>query len=187
MTPILGIMASQISGHLTPPSDFQSIATVTVGGAGQTTITFSSIAADWTHLQIRCIARANSASNIYSAGIRLNSDTGSNYSLHGLIGNGSAATAFGSASNSIAYVLNTSGTSTTDIFTANILDILDYADTSKYSTLRTLSGGDFNGAGSMQLLSSVWLNTDAITRIDILTNGYGDFLEDSTFALYGVK
>jgi hypothetical protein len=51
MTPILGIMASQISGHLETGA-YESISTVTVGGGGSATITFSSIPGTYTHLQV---------------------------------------------------------------------------------------------------------------------------------------
>jgi hypothetical protein len=51
MTPMLGIMASQISGHLVTNS-YESIQTVTVSTATPS-ITFSSIPATYKHLQIR--------------------------------------------------------------------------------------------------------------------------------------
>jgi N-methylhydantoinase A/oxoprolinase/acetone carboxylase beta subunit len=47
--PILGIIASS---KLSAVGDFESIATVTVGG---TSITFSSIPSTYTHLQIRIL------------------------------------------------------------------------------------------------------------------------------------
>jgi hypothetical protein len=44
MTPMLGIMASGISGNLwAPGKDYDSIATTTVGGGGAASITFSSM------------------------------------------------------------------------------------------------------------------------------------------------
>jgi hypothetical protein len=54
MTPILGILASGMSGNLwAPGKDFDSIATTTVGAGGASTITFSSIPSTYRHLQIR--------------------------------------------------------------------------------------------------------------------------------------
>jgi len=41
--------------------DFESIATVTVGAGGTSTITFRSIPATYQHLQLRWIARTNRA------------------------------------------------------------------------------------------------------------------------------
>ena len=48
--PILGIMASQISGHLSNPS-YESIATYTVGAGGSSTMVFSSIPQTYKHLE----------------------------------------------------------------------------------------------------------------------------------------
>jgi hypothetical protein len=84
--PILGIMASQISGHLFAPSGaYDSIATTTLSSPAAS-ITFSSIPATYTHLQIRGIARSTAAAGNVS--IAYNSDTGSNYAGHDLYGDG---------------------------------------------------------------------------------------------------
>ena len=85
------------------------------------------------------------------------------------------------------YVLETCGTSTSNVFAPNIVDILDAFNTSKYKTIRALGGVDANGSGGIALSSALWQNTNAITDISISTNGYGDFLQYSTAALYGVK
>jgi hypothetical protein len=63
MTPILGIMASQISGHLTPPSSFESISTVTVGGGGSATLLLVQYPLHLTHLQIRGNSKSYSATS----------------------------------------------------------------------------------------------------------------------------
>jgi hypothetical protein len=87
MFPILGIMASQISGHLSNTA-YESIETVTVGSGGEASITFSSIAADWKHLQIRVFASPTTA-DVF---MKFNGDgTTTNYSRHYLYGDGSAA------------------------------------------------------------------------------------------------
>ena len=66
--------------------DFESIATTTVGSGGIADVTFSSIPATYTHLQLRGIARTNRAdSNQDAVVVRFNSDTGNNYSRHSQI------------------------------------------------------------------------------------------------------
>jgi hypothetical protein len=61
MTPILGIMASQISGHLETGA-YESISTVTVGGGGSATITFSHIPALIRIYKLDGITKSHSAS-----------------------------------------------------------------------------------------------------------------------------
>ena len=53
--PLLGILAS--SYPQAPATNFDSIATVTVGAGGSSSITFSSIPSTYTHLQIRFMAK----------------------------------------------------------------------------------------------------------------------------------
>jgi len=187
--PVLGIIASQISGHLFTQSAFDSIATTTVGSGGTSTITFSSIPQTYTHLQIRGIARENSGAgtSINDLLVRFNSDSGANYRYHYLRGNGTAASAGTAGSQTYAWALGTSQAgSTASVFTGNVLDILDYTNTNKYTTTRSLSGTDFNGSGIVDFISNLWLNTAAITSITITTGG-NDFAQYSSFALYGIK
>ena len=180
MTPILGTIASQISGHLVAPDlgSFFPIRSYVVPATSQTVITFSSIPATYKHLQIRLTAKLSA--NGYPQ-LRFNGDTGSNYSYHYIYGNGSSAYSGGS-------------TSTTNIFTTyagnatnptvSVIDILDYADTNKYNTTRSLNGQDNNGTGFIWLFSGNWRNTAAVTSITLTTNDL--FTQYSSFALYGV-
>jgi hypothetical protein len=69
--------------------------------------------------------------------------------------------------------------------TATVTDIIDYANTNKYKTLRSLGGTDRNGTGEIQLASGLWMNTTAISSIQITTGA--NFTTTTQFALYGVK
>ena len=189
MTPILGIMASGMSGNLwAPGKDFDSIATTTVGGGGVASITFSSIPSTYRHLQIRSIGRSSTATaSDVDVKLQFNSDTGSNYSIHYLYGTGSSAAAAATASNSYATggdVIKDGNTA--NVFAASVIDVLDYANTSKNKTVRALSGWDANGSGTVYLNSGAWFNTTAISTIT-LTPWSGNFMQYSQFALYGVK
>jgi len=181
--PILGVLASAITGNLATPS-YESIQTVTVS-SNVSDIEFTSIPATYTHLQLR-------GQSIFSAGdwstlMQFNSDTGNNYAFHALIGNGTTASVNGSATQSSilveAYVV---GHSTTAPF-ANVTDILDYKNTSKYKTSRTLSGIDRNGTGEVHLVSGLWQNTNAITSIKLTINDAQYFASGTKYALYGIK
>jgi len=68
----------------------------------------------------------------------------------------------------------------------SILDIIDYADTSKYKTVRGFSGSDRNGAGNIFLISGLWLSTSAISTITLTADGT-NWTTSTTFALYGIK
>jgi hypothetical protein len=183
MSPILGIYASQISGHLLPFGAYDSIATTTVGAGGTSTITFSSIPSTYTHLQIRAIARDSATG---SAKVTFNSDTASNYSAHALYGEGTTAAA---ASLLTTYIpIQRSGfiAIATNTFSGIVMDILDYANTNKYKTTRSLAGWDANGTGYINFESGSWRNTAAITSITITSNGTA-YQQYSSFALYGIK
>ena len=187
MAPILGIYASQISGHLST-NNFSSIATVTVGSGGASSITFSSIPSTYTHLQIRGISRSTYAGSGDGTIVQFNGDTGSNYAYHLLIGTGSSVVSASATSYTNMYVGDTTGsTSTSGMFGAFVLDLLDYANTNKYKTLRTLNGNDQNGSGSVRFVSGLWQNSAAVNTITINSFNSAGFSQYSSFALYGIK
>ena len=173
------------------PDMYEAIATTTVPSGGAATVTFSSIPSTYQHLQLRLMTR-NTAANNYNSWfqMRVNGDTGSNYSEHALAGNSSAATSYGQASNaSVDVFVNPGSDAASGIYGASIIDFLDYANTSKNKTIRILNGAEINVSTTrigMQLCSAAWLNTSAITSITF-TGANGNFDQYSSFALYGIK
>lgn len=187
MSPILGILASQNYPRIN--GAYESISTVTVGSGGSASITFSSIPATYTHLQIRCSMQETQAGVDWdNFNAVFNSDTGTNYTRHFLEGNGATLTAFGAASRTKAFVgeVSRSGAGAS-VFGVNIIDILDYANTNKYKTVRSLSGFDKNGGGSVGIFSSAWLSTSAISSIVLTSDSGSNFSQYSSFALYGIE
>jgi hypothetical protein len=184
--PILGIIASST---LVAAGDFESIATVSVGGGGAANVEFTSIPATFTHLQIRGIARSNRSANLDTLQVRFNSDTGNNYARHYLFADGASVSAGADTSTSFANVgLLTGANASASIFGANVIDILDYANTNKYKTIRCLGGEDENGSGNLQFASGLWQNTNAITSITLICQaGVASFRQYSSFALYGIR
>ena len=188
MTPILGITASQITGHLWAPSNsYDSIATTTVGAGGVSSISFTSIPSTYTHLQIRCLARQTGSITSAGLNVRMNNDSGGNYAWHDLYGTGSSVGVGSGNTTSVQYLINDipGASQTASMFGVAVLDILDYANTSKYKTSRAASGADYNGSGAVHLASGVWQSLTAINRIDIFPNT--GFAQYSSFALYGIK
>ena len=186
--PILGVIAS--SKLTAVPNSYESIQTTTLTG-NQTTITFSSIPATFTHLQLRIFARTNRTGNDFAnLLIRFNNDTGSNYVYHDLFADGATVTASGTATQtSITANRLTGPTATANVFGAIIVDVLDYTSTNKNKTIRALGGADNNGSGALSFSSGLYFATPvAINRIDLTTiAGTFDFVQYSSFALYGIK
>jgi hypothetical protein len=169
--------------------DFESIATVTVGGGGAASIEFTSIpAGTYQHLQLRLIARqSNTYAFAASARMRLNGDTGSNYNYHELWADGSSVYAGTTGTTNYNYPLRiASASQSANVFGVGIADFLDYADTSKNTVVRSFTGYDNNGSGVVYLASNLWLSTAAVTTIN-LTPVSGNFVQYSEAALYGIK
>ena len=168
------------------PSSYESIATASPSGVS--TFTLSSIPATYSSLQIRGIGRSARAAAFDTMNIRINGDTGSNYSYHALYGNGASATAAGYATATAGEWGNIpAATATASAFGATIIDILDYASTTKYKTIRIFTGDDRNGGGLSYLGSVLWQSTSAITSVTMFSSTSNNYSSGSTFALYGIK
>ena len=183
--PIFGITAS--SNQFARLGDFSQIATTTLAHSTTNTVTFSNIPQNYTHLQIRGIGRITQASSDANIYIRFNSDSGTNYSIHYLYGNGASALAGSSINDTVTIPFRITGAnSTANIFGVGVVDILDYANTNKFKTMRSLTGHDQNGSGNVWMFSGNWRSTSAITSITFTPDG-GNFATNSSFQLYGVK
>jgi hypothetical protein len=161
-----------------PAGAYESIATAN-GTGSSGTISFTSIPSTYQHLQIRFLAFTSAAMNI---NVRFNSDNAANYAYHQLVGDGASASAAGVASSSVMF----GGYATGSQYGVGVIDLLDYANTNKNKTMRSLHGSDANGSGLVLLRSGLWQNTNAINRIDLIA-GSGNFTTASSFALYGIE
>jgi hypothetical protein len=188
---LLNNIAAIFSGAGGGGGSFESIATTTLSTT-TSTINFTGIANTYQHLQVRFIAR-DASTNTADASIlfRLGNgtaDTGSNYAYHYLEGTGAVASATGAATQTsiILPAAITEGGVTASVFGVGIIDIHDYASTSKYKTVRSFQGNDRNGSGRIILSSGLWQSTSAVDYVRITKSGTG-FAAGSTFALYGIK
>ena len=187
MAPILGIYASQISGHLTPPNSYASIATQTVGSGGASSITFSSIPSTYTHLQIRILSKTTSG-DFNDLTLTANADSGANYSWHRIYGNGATVSTNAVTSTTPMTVgLDTGSTQASGVFATNVIDVLDYTSVNKNKTFRTMAGADANGSGYIILFSGTWYNSSTAVTSITLTPAGGAFTQYSSFALYGIR
>jgi hypothetical protein len=191
VTPIsLGIFAS--ANQSAAATSFESIATVSVGASSVSSVTFSSIPQTYTHLQIRAIARIDAADTVRSINVQYNSDTGSNYDVHLLYGNGSNALATAQTSQNfmIYQVFSLGANASSNTFAPSIVDILDYTNTNKYKTSRAFAGSEWNTSSTdaqVRFASGLWRSTSAITSITLTPNTSGNIVQYSHFALYGIK
>jgi hypothetical protein len=165
------------------PSDFDSIATTTVGSGGVSSVTFSSIPSTYTHLQLRITTLLSGVDDVI---IRFNSDSANNYRGHYILGNGTAGSAgqtFGGAYSGLAILY----APYSGVPIPSNTDILDYANTNKFKTTRTLYGAENNSSGRIQLNSGVWRSTSAVTNILVIPASGATFSQYSSFALYGIR
>lgn len=186
MTPLsLGIFAS---ANTTIGTSFESISTVTIGAGGSANVEFTSIPSTYAHLQIRIFGRSNRTSVVDAVNVRFNSDTGFNYAEHWLYGDGSSALAYGSGGTSYISTARIAGDSAgSNVFGSIIIDVLDYTNTNKFTTIRSLGGTDNNGSGEVDFISGLWRNTNAVTSITLYPGTSTNWKQYSHVALYGIK
>lgn len=164
-------------------NSYESIATVTVGSGGASSISFTSIPSTYQHLQVRAISRSNYAA-IYDYIYISTPSAGTWY--HGLVGDGSSASAIAGSYRKLTD-LTPGSTATASVFSGAIIDILDYANTNKNKTVRSLAGYDANGSGRIVLYSSLIDSTSAISTLTFSSDNSANFAQYSSFALYGIK
>ena len=192
---MIGNIVAAITDGGEAATDFESIATVTVDAGGASSITFSSIPSTYQHLQLRWIARTNRATfGFDDLRITFNNDSSALYTYHQLWGDGGGANAAADVNQTYGLMFNAAGTGTSGTWWAvAVSDVLDYANTNKFKTVKTLNGVDLNGNsigglnGRVNLGSNLWRSTTAINRIDLVSNSSSNFQQHSHFALYGIK
>lgn len=166
----------------------EPIASTLVGSGGVATVTFNDIPQTYKHLQLRITARNTRVSG-YNAGTLtgyFNGDTGTNYSSHFLYGDSGTVYSFSSLATSGFAVTRCADNSVANVFGVSITDILDYTNTNKYKTIRTMTGIENNSIGEMQYTSNVWMNTAAVASITIDTPTF-NIMQHSRLSLYGIK
>jgi hypothetical protein len=108
--------------------------------------------------------------------------------FHFLIGDGATAqTSAGTGSYSTAFGYCPGASAPANVYGSFVMDILDYTNTNKNKTIRTLFGHDNSGNGWVGLTSGLPLTlpgTGAVTSLSFVFNGNITAL--SRFDIYGV-
>lgn len=188
MSPILGIWSS--AGRLLP--QYNSIATVNGDGTSNS-IVFNNIPSGYTHLQVRGIIRGIRSFTTEQVYVRFNSDSGNNYSYHSMYGAGNNPISVSAGSTQNVWFCGEmpAASSAANSYMALVIDVLDYANTNKFKTGRSMSGWHGNSSTDGTGFKNVWFsggnwrNTNAINTLTIVSNG--GLTTASTFALYGIK
>jgi hypothetical protein len=156
--------------------------------ANQAEIDFTNIPQTYTHLQLRIFTKGSASSGVAYVLMRFNSDSGNNYARHLIEGSGSGTPSASAGSSQTSLYAGLQPRSDQTGWVGSIIDILDYRNTSKNRTIRTLTGNDNNGSGYASIQSGLWINTtNAISSIKIISDTSAvSFATNSSFALYGV-
>jgi len=160
---------------------YEPIATNTLGSA-TSSITFSSIPSTYTDLVL--IYTGVSDSDGLPIFVRVNSDTGANYSYIYLAGNGGSAFSSGQPNRTFMRGYGTNGSSSTYPTFVNC-SFLNYTSSVNKAVLISCFD-DTNGSGTYTVSSNLWRNSSVINSITILSNG-GTFNTGFTATLYGIK
>lgn len=169
------------------PATYEPIASQTLG-SDSASVEFSSISGAYTDLRLVVVGRTSHTSdNSEALAIRLNSDSGSNYSSTRLQGNGSTATSDRTTSQSYMFCarINPSHNSNTSPSTA-ILDFMTYSNTNVFKTVLAASATSAEQV-SVDRSVALWRSTNAITTITLTSARGANFKSGTTFSLYGVK
>ena len=156
-----------------------AIATTTLGSAAST-ITFSSIPATYTDLRLVLVSTASGGNGI----VRLNSDSGTNYSTTVLIGDGTGAGSSRSTNRTDLGLQQGNVYANNTIPTLVTFDFFSYAG-STFKTVLMNYAQEFNTDGRVVERVSLWRSTSAITSIDFSRDS-GTYGIGTTATLYGI-
>jgi hypothetical protein len=161
-------------------------------------VTFSSLGS-YEHLRVKMVTKSRSGSSNYydSMNIRFGTgggavDTGTNYSIIQMYATGSSSHAAGAGTGQTAiYTAGISDSLKSDAiyYSTNVLDILDYANANKNTTVQSrYSTGTFGSSTTYTMIAGgVWDNTGAVDKFTLLNYSTANFERGSEFTLYGIK
>ena len=154
--------------------------------ADAATVEFTSLGS-YEHLQLRFDSRSGGTdTNVL---MQLNADTGPNYSSHFISATASTTGGWAYTGLTGMYLLNHHYEDPVAFYSAFIVDILDYRNGNKNTTIQFLNNDRAGITASTAALwsgSGLWDNTAAVTSLKVLS-GSGGFARGSEFTLYGLN
>ena len=169
-----------------------SLITSTVLTGNAASVTFAAIPATYKHLLLILQARTDSTANIDAAEINFNNDTGNNYNIATVRGN-SVGAAGASAENDSEFkpFINATASPANQFGSVKML-IYNYAVPDIFRNVTWEGGLTYvDGDASTILVENahgVWKNAAAaISEIDLVPSAGANFVEFSSFQLYGMR
>jgi hypothetical protein len=155
---------------------YVALGTITLAST-DSEIVFSSIPATYRDLIVVISGQSSRGIATTGFGVRLNGNTGSNYSRVTAYGNGSATSSDSATGTQIDFP--SSGT----VRSTNIVQIFDYAQTDKHKTVLITPR---NTTHLMGMLAARFADTAAVHTVTIREADGFQFTVGSTVSLYGI-
>jgi hypothetical protein len=177
---ILGVTASGIVGF-DPPYELIQTSIITDTGVAQ--VDFANLPQIYKHLQLRVVMRDTSSGPVAEK-IGFNNNLSTVYDTHNLSGNGSTVIANNIINQDTIQSWRSPGSNAAaNVFSATIVDILDYTSSTKNTTTRSLHGF-VESTNEIALRSGAWRNTQAVTSVKVYTGGLAI---GSRISIYGIR
>jgi hypothetical protein len=158
------------------PITYEPIATAS-GTGSNTTLSFTSIPATYTDLILILNGSLNTGNNTR---MRFNNNSGFNYSMTVVTGDGSSASSYRDSSQAAFSYPGYYDTA----MSMNIIHVMNYANTTTYKTFIQRNSKASNQA---QAAVGLWAQTSAINQIDIYTASGATWTTSTNITLYGIK
>jgi hypothetical protein len=159
-------------------------------GSSASTVTFSSIAGDWTDLVFHINGRGTSSNNFDNIRMTINGSTADNQNQVRIIGQNITKECDKPTG---AFIVGAvSGASATANYSGySEVNILSYSSTTRQKIILYKSGTNNDSTSSSTSGSMLgygfWNDTSAVTSIAFTLGSGGSFLTGSSFSLYGIK
>lgn len=154
-------------------------------GSGVANVTFSSIPQTYTDLVIKLSVRDDSsAGDAEFIQLQFNGST-ANLSSRWMRGNGTNATS-SSSSTILEAGISNGPTTTATVFSNCDIYIPNYTSSNNKAVSADSVLENNATFGYSYISAGLWSNTSAITSIKLVNEGSGNFVQYSTFSLYGI-
>jgi hypothetical protein len=169
-------------------STYRLIASSTVGATSVATVSFSSIPSTYTDLLVKTSIRSTRAAGDDSFQIYFNTDTtAANYKVRGFYGTGSSVLSFNTSSYASLTGWISGDAATSSTFGNGEFYIPNYTGSNAKSVSYDTVGENNASGASMGLTASSWSGSAAINQITIGSANGANFMQHSTFYLYGIN